>query len=101
MYTQKNGAIPKGMVIRHKCDNRKCINPDHFEIGTQRQNMQDMVERGRSLTGEKHPLVKLTEAQVIEIWERALKGECHLAKEYGVSYSTISKIRKGERWKHI
>ena len=39
--------IPDGMVVRHKCDNRECCNPFHLEIGTQAQNIQDMIERGR------------------------------------------------------
>ena len=41
------GSIPDGMVIRHKCDNTGCCNPDHLEIGTQSDNMKDMWERGR------------------------------------------------------
>jgi len=43
----KHGKIEKGMVIRHKCDNRKCVSPYHLEVGTQKDNMRDMVKRGR------------------------------------------------------
>ncbi|MED4262025.1 HNH endonuclease signature motif containing protein [Priestia aryabhattai] len=39
--------IPDGMVVRHKCDNSKCCNPHHLEIGTQYDNVQDAVKRGR------------------------------------------------------
>ena len=38
--------IPKGRVVRHRCDNSICINPEHLEIGSQRDNVMDMVERG-------------------------------------------------------
>lgn len=55
IYSLYNGEIPENMVIRHKCDNRKCINPEHLEIGTQKDNMQDMVKRGRSNKGKKMP----------------------------------------------
>jgi hypothetical protein len=48
----KNGPIPKlagihGGVIRHTCDNRSCVNPNHLLLGTQADNVKDQVERGR------------------------------------------------------
>ena len=48
IYMLKYGAIPKGNVIRHKCDNRACCNIEHLEVGTQQDNVNDMVKRGRS-----------------------------------------------------
>lgn len=42
------GPIPKGMVVRHKCDVRQCVNPDHLELGTIADNNRDMIERGRA-----------------------------------------------------
>ena len=42
-----NGKIPKGMFVLHKCDNPLCVNPEHLYIGTQFNNMKDMVDRGR------------------------------------------------------
>jgi len=49
-------VIPQGMVIRHRCDNRRCVNPAHLEIGTQADNIADMDARGRRvvLSGENH-----------------------------------------------
>lgn len=47
VYMKKYGDISKGMVIRHKCDNRWCCNIEHLEIGTQKDNVRDMIERGR------------------------------------------------------
>ena len=41
----KFGEIPKGMVIRHKCDNPNCCNIEHLEIGTQKDNIEDMIKR--------------------------------------------------------
>lgn len=43
-----NGRFPPpGMVVRHACDNRPCTNPNHLEIGTQLDNVADMIARGR------------------------------------------------------
>lgn len=41
VYTQTYGDIPKGMVIRHSCHNRRCCNPEHLLIGTHKDNWHD------------------------------------------------------------
>lgn len=98
-----NGPIPEGMMVRHKCDNRPCINPDHLELGGQMENMADMVERGRSLPGERQPNAKLTDDQALEIISRLRLGETQrsLAIEYGVSHTTIYSIASNKGWKHL
>lgn len=94
--------IPAGMEIRHKCDNRGCVNPDHLEIGTHRQNMEDRSNRGR-FRGEQAGTAKLTEADVREI--RALPAGSvsvkELARRYGVSYSAMSCCVRGISWSHV
>lgn len=45
--------IPRGMVVRHKCDNPACVNPLHLELGTHKQNSQDAKDRGR-LNNNRH-----------------------------------------------
>ena len=46
VYAMVHGAIPKGLVVRHTCDNTLCVNPKHLIIGTQLDNIRDRVERG-------------------------------------------------------
>lgn len=51
MYELVNGAIPDALLVRHTCDNRACIRPDHLVLGTHADNSADMVARGRSTKG--------------------------------------------------
>jgi hypothetical protein len=46
VWRHLNGDIPKALYVLHKCDNGLCVNPEHLELGTQRQNMLDAVSRG-------------------------------------------------------
>ncbi len=68
-YELENGPVPSAVVIRHRCENPKCVRPSHLVTGTQRDNMQDMIRRGRRacFKGERHGNAKLTAAKVIAI----------------------------------
>lgn len=99
------GPIPSGLVVRHKCDNPPCVNPDHLELGTQAENVKDMWRRGRGnpIRGEGHPSRKLSDRAVAEIITaksyRGLIGD--LAERYGVSKVRISQIRRGIDVPHV
>jgi hypothetical protein len=53
VYEESYGPIPKGLMVRHTCDNRSCVNPKHLILGTAKQNSQDMVDRNRQAKGSK------------------------------------------------
>jgi len=96
--------IAEGMMILHKCDNRKCCNPIHLSEGTHQENMDDMVLKNRQTRGETNASSKLTETQVLEIRKKyADGGYTHksLATEYNVGHTAISNIIHRERWVHI
>ena len=91
-----------GKVIRHKCDNPRCINPEHLEPGSYKDNMQDMKERGRErkLRGQEHARSKLTEEQVAWVREnykpRDKQHGCRaMARKLGVYHHVISRIVNG------
>lgn len=107
VYTVMKEEIPTGLVIRHKCDNPKCINIDHLETGTRADNVMDRHTRGRTskeprTNGEINGMHKLKKEQVIEIMR--LKGKFSQTKisfMYNVSQSQIGNIHRGKSWAHL
>ena len=108
LYQQKYGKIPKGLVLRHLCNNAWCVNVEHWKVGTHKENYQDMVDCGRSpkgkrnlkISGEKNNNHKLSEKQVKEIYFSDL-GCTVLSKLYNVSKTNIRYIKKKKQWKWL
>lgn len=99
-----NGPIPLGLKVLHKCDNTRCVNPDHLFLGTLQDNMNDMVSKGRSRKGEKHPSAKLNGSQVSRIrlmYDTGKYSQQKLAVKYGVNQTLISAIVRKSIWKHV
>lgn len=97
-WTLVNGEIPDGLKILHKCDNPGCVRPSHLFLGTQKDNVHDMIAKGRDTAikeqkGEKHPRAKLTNSQVDEI-RSSDKTLGELAKIYSLNKSYVCDIRK-------
>ena len=96
----------RGWLVRHKCDNPTCINPDHLELGTHLDNMRDRSDRNRTAKGVKHGGAVLTESDVLTIRKRYVKGSrdhglTAIAKDYDIAFQTVSKIINRQQWQHI
>lgn len=109
-YELIKGAIPAGLNVLHKCDNPKCANPKHLFLGTQKDNIQDMISKGRRRSadtvakGENNPNHKLTEAIVIAIRERYKGGDVsfgQIARDLKLDRSTVSDAIQHKTWRHV
>jgi len=106
-----HGSIPKGegahgICVCHKCDNPKCVNPDHLFLGTHKENMEDCKSKGRYKNtpqiGMSAKNAKLTDLQVYEI--RLLAGtmrQIDIAKRYNINQPTVSRIILRQSWRHL
>lgn len=102
-YELHKGSIPTGLFVRHLCHNPRCVNPDHLEVGDQKQNIHDSVVVRRHCHGETHGMAKLTEKCVKNIRIRYNNSEsaASLSKEYGVCKSTVYMLISRKTWLHI
>jgi hypothetical protein len=97
--------IPAGKFVLHRCDNRRCVNPSHLYVGTQKDNGRDASVRKRfgDRRGENAPRAKLNNEMVLAIRRRCEAGERKnaLAKEFGVTPTHIGYIASRKLWAHI
>lgn len=101
-YELYSGTIPDGLLVRHECDNRLCVNPDHLLLGSHANNMQDMVDRGRTPNrkGANNGQSKLTNEQVLAIRSDA-RSQRKIAMDYGIDHTTVCDIKREKSWQHI
>lgn len=101
IYRFYKGAPRKGLVIRHTCDNRRCINPDHLIIGTHQDNVKDRVARGRSAVGVRNGRSKMKPIDVLKVYRDKRSSRTELAQRYGVDNQVIRKIQLGITWRCV
>jgi hypothetical protein len=99
-----HGPIPDGLYVCHRCDNPPCVNPAHLFLGTARDNVVDMAQKGRGRGFRWRPGTSartvLTEDLVRDIRARRAAGETNkaIAAEFGIGLSVVSMAACGRNW---
>ena len=98
MEKNKGVDIQSNIVIRHTCDNPKCINPEHLISGTQDDNIQDAVKKGRmrrgNLTDNDIKIIRLS-------FELGIKKQAELAEEYRLTRAYVNRIINFKLYKNV
>ena len=99
VYEQEVGAIPDGLMIRHLCHNKRCVNPAHLEPGTMKENRADDIAAGKDwFRGENNYFAKLTNNQTKEIQKLKPIGKPpygyirDIAKKYDIDRTHVYRI---------
>jgi hypothetical protein len=103
-YRHFKGAIPRRRHICHSCDNPPCCNPEHLFAGTRRDNMQDMVDKGRHYRGHNNRPAFLTDVDVLAIYQMRDAGELsqyQIGRRFGINERYVWLIVHGRRWRHL
>ena len=98
-FTVFKGPIPEGKLVRHTCDIMPCINPEHLIPGTDQDNVDDMIIRGRKGTCKGVTYMRTVTEEAIEgIRQMADEGYNYqqIADHYGISKGYAWKVVKGQ-----
>jgi DNA invertase Pin-like site-specific DNA recombinase len=97
-YMVNKGAIPDGGVVCHSCDEPRCCNPDHLFLGTQKDNMQDCVAKGRLRPGRVGAPRKVSDEQRKRIAELRSQGmlQRQIAQQFGITQVRVSQLLKAQ-----
>lgn len=104
-YEINNDICPGNLSVCHHCDNPSCVNPSHLFLGTQKDNVQDMMSksRNRPLQGSNHPNSKINEETAQLIFKQLKDGlsPTLIAKKLSVSRDIVYSLKYGVGWKHL
>lgn len=102
-YALHSNLPPGDLCVLHKCDNPRCVNPEHLFLGTPADNARDRASKGRNgdRHGERNGRAKLSFGQAQSTKARYASGEriSDIAREFGVSWTAVKYIVSGRNWK--
>lgn len=91
---------PGTLCVLHRCDNPRCVNPEHLFVGGNIDNIRDRDAKGRTSRGERHRFAKLTEMGV-RVIRRSSLSTCKLAAVFRVHQTTVWEAKFGKGWQHV
>jgi biotin operon repressor len=115
-YIAEHGPIPAGLLVRHQCDNPRCVNPRHLLPGTPKDNTRDMVERGRQRKPAPfptpHQIDVLDQIKALFVKQGCSPSFAEIGRAIGISTAGVSVIvqrlerhglieRSPRRWRSI
>jgi len=103
-WERRNGDIPKGQCVLHKCDNPKCCNPNHLFLGTHQDNMKDKSDKGRCRTGSHVGKKYLTDTEAMDIkilYDTGEYSQRDLGRVFDVNHLQIYNIIHGKSKAHL
>lgn len=105
MHERHNGVLKKGFNVCHSCDTPLCVNPKHLWLGSQSDNVHDMISksRDRKAYGENNHASTITEQDARNIKLKYKEGMkmIDIHKLLNISYRVIQHVCRGESWKHV
>lgn len=110
-FLENPSTFDESKFVLHRCDNPACVNPRHLFLGTQADNVEDMIRKGRgkhptgySLKGAENPAAKLTEDQVrwiLNTVKTKSLTQSQIARALKVTPCTVHGIVNKRIWRHI
>lgn len=99
-YKQFIGPISSGLNCCHRCDNTHCVNPFHIFLGTQADNMQDAVIKGRFKRNGQSKLDEISVQRIRAQWSMGF-SLLALSKKYKIDPQTVRSVILRKTWKHV
>jgi hypothetical protein len=98
-YLLFNGPIPEGKLVRHRCNNTICVNPEHLLIGTMVENYQDALDAGTAPTGVRNGNAKHSKeviSQIRSLYQDGLNQRA-IGRALNISYKVVWEVVHGRR----
>lgn len=99
-----NGKIPPDICVLHKCDTPACVRPDHLFLGTQLDNVKDMLAKKRNVKGTMVPQSKINEQVARNIKNAYIRGKTtmeQVAAMFGTNADVVWTVVNGVAWRWL